>query len=52
MRSTLSQKKNKMSVRELLKELAVPRERLIDIIENLIREGFIVRIGDYIYIKK
>jgi A/G-specific adenine glycosylase len=52
MRSTLSKKRNKMSVKELLKELAVPRERLIDIIKDLIREGFIVKIGDYICIKK
>ena len=52
MRSTLSKKRNKMSVRELLKELAVPRERLIGIIKDLIREGFIVKKGDYIYIKK
>jgi A/G-specific adenine glycosylase len=52
MRSTLSQKRNKMSAKELLKELAVSRERFIDIIEGLTKEGFIVRIGDYICIKK
>ena len=52
MRSTLSQKKNKMSAKELLKELAVPRERFIDIIKNLIKEGFIVKRGDYLCIKK
>jgi A/G-specific adenine glycosylase len=52
MRSTLSQKRNKMSAKELLKELAVSRERFIDIIEDLAKEGFIVRIGDYICIKK
>jgi A/G-specific adenine glycosylase len=52
MRSTLSKKRNKISVRELLKELAVPRERLIAIIKDLIREGFIVKKGDYICIKK
>jgi A/G-specific adenine glycosylase len=52
MRSTLSQKRNKMSVKELLKELAVPRERFIDIIKNLTKEGFIVKRGDYICIKK
>jgi A/G-specific adenine glycosylase len=52
MRSTLSQKRNKMSVKELFKELAVPRERFIDIIKDLTKEGFIVNIGDYIYIKK
>jgi A/G-specific adenine glycosylase len=52
MRSTLSQKRNKMSAKELLKELAVPRERFIDIIENLTKEGFIVKKGDYICIKK
>jgi len=39
-------------MKELLKELAVPRERLIDIIKDLIREGFIVKIGDYICIRK
>jgi A/G-specific adenine glycosylase len=52
MRSTLSQKRNKINAKELLKELAVPRERFIDIIEDLTKEGFIVRIGDYICIKK
>ncbi|MGD1003584.1 MAG: A/G-specific adenine glycosylase [Minisyncoccia bacterium] len=51
-RSTLSQKRNRMSAKELLKELAVPRERFIDIIKDLTKEGFIVRIGDYICIKK
>ena len=51
-RSTLSQKRNKIRVKELLKELAVPRERFIDVMKDLIKEGFIVRIGDYIYIKK
>jgi A/G-specific adenine glycosylase len=52
MRSTLSQKRNKMSAKELLKELAVSRERFIDIIEDLTKEGFIVGKGDYICIKK
>jgi phage anti-repressor protein len=41
-----------MSAKELLKALAIPRERFIDIIGDLIREGFIVEKGDYIYIKK
>jgi A/G-specific adenine glycosylase len=50
--STLSQKKNRMSTKELLKALAIPRERFIDIIKNLIKEGFIVKKGDYICIKK
>ncbi len=52
MRSTLSQKRNKISAKELLKELAVPRERFIDIIKNLTKEGFIVKKGDYICVKK
>jgi A/G-specific adenine glycosylase len=52
MRSTLSQKRNKISAKELLKELAIPRERFIGIIEDLTKEGFIVRKGDYICIKK
>jgi A/G-specific adenine glycosylase len=52
MHSTLSQKRNKISAKGLLKELAVPRERFIDIIEDLTKEGFIVRKGDYICIKK
>lgn len=51
MQSTLSQKRNRMSVKELLKRTAVPRERFFGIIDNLIREGFIVRKGDSIYIK-
>ena len=51
-RSTLSQKRNKMSAKELLRELAVPRERFIDIIEGLAKDGFIVKIGDSICIKK
>jgi A/G-specific adenine glycosylase len=50
--STLSQKRNRMSVKELLKELAIPRERFIAIIKNLAKEGFIVRKGDYICIKR
>jgi len=41
-----------MSVKELLKELAIPRERFIAIIKNLAKEGFIVRKGDYICIKR
>ena len=52
MYSTLSQKRSRMSAKELLKALAIPRERFIDIIENLIREGFIVKSGDYICIKR
>ncbi len=52
MRSTLSLKENKISVKELLKELAVPRERFIDIIKNLTKEGFIVKKGGYICIKE
>jgi A/G-specific adenine glycosylase len=52
MRSTLSQKRNKMRAKELLRELAVPRERFIAIIENLIKEGFIVKKGDYICIRE
>jgi A/G-specific adenine glycosylase len=52
MRSTLSQKRNKISAKELLKELAVPRKRFIDIVKNLTKEGFIVKKGDYICIKK
>jgi A/G-specific adenine glycosylase len=51
-RSTLSLKRNKIHEKELLKELAVPRERFIDIIKNLAKEGFIVKKGDYICIKK
>jgi sugar-specific transcriptional regulator TrmB len=41
-----------MSAKELLRELAVPRERFIDIIEGLAKDGFIVKIGDSICIKK
>lgn len=52
LRSTLSKKGNKMNVTELFETLAIPRERFIAIIENLKREGFIVRKGDYICIKK
>jgi A/G-specific adenine glycosylase len=51
-RSTLSKKRNKMSEKELLRELAVPRERFIGIIEDLVKEGFIVKKGDYICIKR
>lgn len=52
MRSTLLQKRNKIETKELLKELAVPRERFIAIIKNLIKEGFLVKKGNYIGIKK
>ena len=50
--STLSQKRNKLSAKELLKALAIPRERFISIIARLEREGFVVMKGDYICIKK
>jgi A/G-specific adenine glycosylase len=52
MRSTLSGKRNRISAKELLKELAVSRERFIGIIENLTKEGFIVKKGNYICIKE
>jgi A/G-specific adenine glycosylase len=52
MRSTLSQKRNRLSAKGLLKTLAIPRERFIRIIRGLEREGFVVMKGDYICIKK
>jgi A/G-specific adenine glycosylase len=51
-RSTLSQKRNKLTAKELLKALAIPRERFISIAARLEREGFVVIKGDYICIKK
>jgi A/G-specific adenine glycosylase len=52
MRSTLSQKGTKISAKALLKELAIPRERFIRVLDGLEREGFVVINKDYICIKK
>jgi len=51
-RSTLSQKGNTISAKVLSKIVAVPREKMTKILKGLEREGFIVRAGDYICIKK
>lgn len=51
-RSTLAQKRNKISAKELLRITAVPRERLDAVIYDLEKEGFVVRKGNMVCIKK
>jgi len=49
-RSTLVAKRNKISVKELQQELAIPKVRFKKIVGGLEREGFIVKKGNYISI--
>jgi A/G-specific adenine glycosylase len=51
LRSTLSSKENKMGVEDLLAISRISRERFGKIIAGLEREGFILKKGNYIYIK-
>jgi A/G-specific adenine glycosylase len=51
-RSTLSQKGNKISAKALLKIVATTEQRFWKVVAGLEKEGFIVRKGDYICIKK
>jgi A/G-specific adenine glycosylase len=52
LRSTLSAPGNKISMVRLRKELGIPTARFKKIVSALQKEGFIVRKGDYICIKK
>jgi A/G-specific adenine glycosylase len=51
-RSTLSVGRNKIDAKELFKKLNIPSTRFEMLVGALEKEGFIVRKGNYIFIKK
>ena len=50
-RSTLSAARNRIGIKKLLAALDIPQARFKKIVVGLEKEGFIVRKGDFIYIK-
>lgn len=51
-RSTLAAKKNRICTKELLEKLDISSIRFKKVVGGLEKEGFIIRKGDHIYIKK